>query len=289
MVNKLSRILVAIDFSESSLNALDTAVALASKSGASLYAVHVQNDPMELIGSGTLTIRSVSDNSSSILSAMAGDIQSRTGIELVIIEESGHPAELILRTAVKCRCDLVIAGTYGASGYRNGHIGTTAYNIVKYAPCPVLLVPKGKKWISFRNPLLPIRPVTTALRHYDFIRTMVEPHTTLNVLALYQNGDHDVMYDVKDLVAKIEGKLTEDKVKAAVTRCNTVNNIPQTILKEADEAGADLIIVTPATDVSNKQFYIGPNMHYVVNHVRIPLLVIGRVNRYVLENAGTSL
>lgn len=286
MVNKLSRILVAIDFSDPSLNAIETAAVLAKRSNATLYGLHVQDDTLEFIGSPSMTMKSVSDNSRNILAAIATDIGNRYGIELLFYEESGNATETILKSAVKYRCEMIVTGSYGASGYRTGHIGTTAYNIVKYAPCPILLVPPNKNWISFRNPLFPVRPVITAFRHYDFIRHLLAPNATLNVLGVYNNNGHDVMYDIKELVTKIEDKLSTDKVKAQVTVCNSVNSIPQTILHEAEEKHSDIIIITPATDVSNKQFYVGPNMHFIIHNARIPVLVINRVNKFVMETVS---
>lgn len=289
MLNKLGKILVAIDLSEPSFNALDTAVALAQRTKAKLYGIYIQDDPLELIGTNTLTVRRTSDNAANILTALANDIRGKSGVDISFIEGFGHITEMVLKNALGYKCDLIIAGTYGVTGYRNGHIGTTAYNIIKYAPCPVMLVPAGKKWESFKRPLLPVRPVITALRHYDIIRNIMEAGATLNVLALYPNGQHDAMYDVNELVAKVDDKLTADKVKAKVTLCKTVNAIPQTVLLEAEQSGADLIVVTPATDVSNKQFYIGPNTHYIIHNAKVPLLVINKVNRYVMENSGASL
>jgi nucleotide-binding universal stress UspA family protein len=286
MVNKLSRILVAIDFSDPSLKAIETAASIAKQSKATLYGLHVQDDTLEFIGSPSLTMKSVSENTTNILAALAADIRNRYGIELMFFEETGNATETILKSAVKHRCEMIVAGTYGASGFRAGHIGTTAYSVVKYAPCPVLLVPPHKTWNSFSHPLLPVRPVITAFRHYDFIRHLLAPNATLNVLGVYNNNGHDVMYDIRDLVLKIEKKLTADNITAEVTVCNSMNSIPQIILREAEEKQSDVIIITPATDVSNKQFYIGPNMHFIIHNARVPVLVINRVNKFVMEAAS---
>ena len=84
---KINRILVAIDFSEPSFNALETAACIAEKCGATLYLIHVQDNIFDFMGVSSLTMNSVANNSSSILTALATDIQRKSGIKPVIIEE----------------------------------------------------------------------------------------------------------------------------------------------------------------------------------------------------------
>jgi nucleotide-binding universal stress UspA family protein len=283
MINKLKKILAAIDFSEPSFNALETAACLAEKSEAALYIVHVRDNIFDFMGINSLTINSVANNSSSILTALANDIQRKSGIKPVIIEETGYATEAIVKTAVKYKCDLIVMGTYGASGYRNNYIGTTAYSTVKFGPCPILLIPAGKKWTSFRNPLFPVRPVTTALRHYDIIRNFLEDNSTLAVLGLY-HSEQDTVDDLNELIAEMEGKLIVNKITAK-TVLGSESSISKNILSQADRIYSDLIIVTQAIDVSAKTFYIGPNTHVIIHNGKVPVLVINKVNVYALTGS----
>jgi nucleotide-binding universal stress UspA family protein len=280
-MNKLNKILVAIDFSEPSFNALETAACQAEKSKAVLYIVHVRDTILESMGVSSFTKNSVANNFSSILNALASDIQRKSGIKTVIVEESGFTTEVLIKTAIHLACDLIVMGTYGASGYRNGYIGTTAYSTIKFAPCPILLIPAGKKWTSFRNPLFPVRPVVTALRHYDIIRNFLADNSTLAVLGLY-HSEQDTVDDLNDLVTEMEDKLIVNKITSNAV-WGAESSISENILSQADRVRPDLIIVTPAIDVSAKTFYIGPNTHKIIHNAKIPILVINKVNVYALS------
>jgi nucleotide-binding universal stress UspA family protein len=284
MRKKIEKILVAIDFSEPSFNGLETATCLAEKNGAVLHIIHVQDNVFHFMGVSSFTINSVANNASSILTALATDIQKKTGVKAIIIEETGYATEIIVKTAVKHKCDLIVMGTYGASGFRDGYIGTTAYTVVKFGPCPILLIPAGKKWTSFRKPLFPVRPVMTALRHYDIIRNFLEDNSTLAVLGLYHT-EEDTVKDLNELVTEMEGKLIVNKITAK-TVWGKESSISNNILAQADRANSDLIIVTPAIDVSAKAFYIGPNTHNIIHNGKIPILAINKVNVYALANSG---
>ena len=279
----ITRILVAVDFSEASLNAVETAICIAEKNGASICLVHVQDNIFDFLGVSTKSMASVASNSSSILSALATDIHKRTGIKPVIIEETGHVTEIIIKNAVKYRCDLITMGTYGASGYRKGYIGSTSYGAVKYTPCPVLLIPGGKKWTSFRRPLFPVRPASTALRYYEIVRKFMEENSSPTVLGLY-NFENDTVEDINGLISEIEGRLAAKKITAK-TVLGTEHSISKDILMQAEKLNSDLIIVTPAIDVSPKTFYIGPNTHDIIHNARSPVLFINKVNVYALSGS----
>jgi hypothetical protein len=243
----------------------------------------VQDNIFDFLGVRTTSMTSVTSNSSSILSALATDIQKRSGIKPVIVEETGYVTEIIIKNAVKYRCDLITMGTYGASGYRKGYIGSTSYGTVKYTPCPVLLIPGGRKWTSFRQPLFPVRPVSTALRYYEIVRKFMEENSSPTVLGLYYYENQSVE-DLNGLVSEIEGRMAAKKITAK-TIWGSEHSISKDILMQVEKLNSDLVIVTPAIDVSPKTFYIGPNTHDIIHNAKIPVLFINKVNVYAFSGA----
>lgn len=280
MSQKLSRILVGVDFSEPSLNALSTAASLALKEKAVLHLLNAQESVYEQIVLQKPLPANPSNNSS-ILSAMAADISRKTGIKTKVLEPEGHAAEAILRATVELGIDLLVIGTYGASGHRYGHTGCTAYTISKYAPCPLLLVPSDKLWTSFRKPLMPVRPVLTAMRHYSLLRCFIEKESTLRILGLARPGEPQDREQIDEALSQITDSLSEDKVTTSIG-WNSGNAVAQNVLNEADQERSDLLVLTTAIDVSNKQFFLGPISHHIIHNARIPVLVINKVNSHTL-------
>jgi nucleotide-binding universal stress UspA family protein len=57
----------------------------------------------------------------------------------------GTPAEEIVRYADFCDVDLIIMGTHGRTGIAHALMGSVAEQVVRVAPCPVLLVRAPKR------------------------------------------------------------------------------------------------------------------------------------------------
>lgn len=284
MNNKIKKILVGIDFSDAAFNALETAASLAGKCGAELYIVHAHDNILDFFGINSLSINSVASNSTNILTALASDIEKKSGIVPVVIEETGYSTEVILKNAVNNRVDLVVMGAYGASGYRSGYIGTNAYSVIKFAPCPVLLIPGPRKWTSFNKLLFPIRPVMTALRHYDILRNFIDEKSTVHVLGLTIAGQDTGSINIDHLMEEMGNKLANQAT--ARFQWGHENSVSKNVLVQAELTKADLIILTPAIDVTAKHFYVGPNTHAIIHNSKVPILVVNKVNIYALARPG---
>jgi universal stress protein A len=141
---KLKEILVPVDFSESSMKALQYALPMAEKFGARISLIHVVEPKFapeemmapsemlelkgELVKSGWQRLESVCHQS------ITPDIASTTIVEV------GRPYEEIVAAAKKYKTDLIIIATRGHTGLKHFFIGSTAERVVRHAPCPVLTV-----------------------------------------------------------------------------------------------------------------------------------------------------
>jgi nucleotide-binding universal stress UspA family protein len=52
----------------------------------------------------------------------------------------GHPADEIIKTAERRRCDLIVMGTRGRSPLQGLLFGSNSQRVITHAPCPVLVV-----------------------------------------------------------------------------------------------------------------------------------------------------
>jgi nucleotide-binding universal stress UspA family protein len=61
-------------------------------------------------------------------------------IEQRLEERTGNPAQGILRVAQGMKPDLIVMGTHGRTWLRQTHLGSVAEQVVRNAPCPVVVV-----------------------------------------------------------------------------------------------------------------------------------------------------
>jgi len=142
---EIKSILFPTDFSEGSSQALQYAVDMTKKYGARLYVVHVIYDIAKATG---WYVPHVS------MDQMYKDIEEgakkeleRFGVEelsgLKNLDRSvvmGVPHEEIINFAKKNKIDIIVMGTHGRKGIDRILFGSTAAQVVRFAPCPVLTV-----------------------------------------------------------------------------------------------------------------------------------------------------
>jgi nucleotide-binding universal stress UspA family protein len=275
----IRNILVPVDFGENSLNALETAVVIARRHGATLHLLHVVDTGFDFLNTGDsyLSINSITENSGDILHALAGSVAQKHKIIPQVVLAEGCVYQAIIRESLRCTADLIVMGTHGASGQRDAFVGTNSYNVFKHAHSAVLAVPSGRIWTQFRRVLFPVRLVVGALARYDFVRSLLSPGTTaLEVLGLsYHRADND-KHLMEELVSEISDKLAEDRIKAYVS-CLSGRNMVDNILGYSEQKGTDLIVITPSVDVASKHFYVGPNAQRIIHQAGVPVLSVKRV------------
>ena len=142
---EIKKILFPTDFSEGSLHALDYAIDMAKRYGAKLYFVHVIYDIAKAAGwyvphtSMDEMYRDIEKSAEKELGRF-GLEESRAlkGAERIVLK--GVPHTEIVKFAKDNTIDLIIIGTHGRKGMGRILFGSTAAQVVRYAPCPVLAV-----------------------------------------------------------------------------------------------------------------------------------------------------
>lgn len=140
----LRKVLVPIDFSECSRKALQYAVPLAQQFNASLVLVYVlpvhyyvgsEFGPVDLPLPETELLR----NSEEQLARFAQrEIGERVASECRVLR--GPPVHELVRAAREEEADLILLSTHGHTGLKHVLLGSVAENVVRFAPCPVLVV-----------------------------------------------------------------------------------------------------------------------------------------------------
>ena len=144
-MKSLNSILVAIDFSDSSDKAFNTALFMAKKFSARLVLVHVINEPIDLRG---FYVPHISfDKLEEEIKAGAEKMMEqfcRTHFEGFDNYESlivpVIPYQEILAVAQDKQVDMIVLGTHGRAGLDHVLFGSTAEKVVRKAPFPVLTI-----------------------------------------------------------------------------------------------------------------------------------------------------
>ena len=145
------KILLPTDGSEHANKAAKQAIWIASTSGAELIALNVI-ETSSLVGlpaedlivrikemlkeEGRKSLEKIAD----ILkeTEIQGDCQKE--VKLTTSTEEGSPSDVIIKTVKEEDIDLIVMGTSGKHGLDRFLLGSVTENVVRSAPCPVLVV-----------------------------------------------------------------------------------------------------------------------------------------------------
>jgi nucleotide-binding universal stress UspA family protein len=146
---QLRRILVPIDFSEYSKNALTFAISIAEQFHSELILIYVVEPaiyPADL-GFGQVALpnieRELSTRGKAELEQLIAS-QVKHGVSARSMIRNGKPFLEILAAAKDEDIDLIVIATHGHTGVEHLLFGSTAEKVVKKAHCPVLMVPLRK-------------------------------------------------------------------------------------------------------------------------------------------------
>lgn len=130
---RLQHLLVPLDFSGKSRQALRYAIPLAQKFSAKIHLVHVLPPTGKAERPELPRIRYAALKRLGEMSAL---LPPRVRAGNAVLE--GKPAEAILQLAEKNNIDLIVLTTRGRSGLKRALVGSTAEHIMRHASCPVM-------------------------------------------------------------------------------------------------------------------------------------------------------
>lgn len=157
----VNTILVPTDFSPTSEAALRYATEMALTMGARLYLMHVPGKTGEHFEANFPHGQFEATARKGLSVFLTAEEIERLRPEYAV--RVGTPAEEIVRYADACDVDLIIMGTHGRSGLAHALMGSVAEQVVRVAPCPVLLVRAAKRVAVAKGAPATVPPVKRML------------------------------------------------------------------------------------------------------------------------------
>ena len=295
---KIERILVPLDFSSASMEALDYAVSMAKQFHAAIHLVHVYPpDEASAPGAGHLLFESAE--------AIERLNEELTGIHRKHVPtfrpenchiRGGRPYEEIVRVAREIDADLIALSTRGHSGLKHLLLGSTAERVVRNAPCPVLVTRKRKqkskansKTFAIRTILVPTDFSQCALAGTEYAAFLAKNlHATLRLFhAMYPYTNY-VFVDRAGVRLSGLAEAVEETARQemdALRQMDFLRGLPvQTellpglavdeICAAAGDPEVDLIVTSTHGRTGLKHALIGSVAEHVVRYAGRPVLVV---------------
>lgn len=295
----INSVLAPIDFSQRSLEALEIARGLAKCFGADLHLAHIYEPDFPLTTVMAMPIVLPPVQVGQGVRRHLKEVAKKLGLELPpenYHAVEGRPADEICELARRSAMDLIVVSTRGNTGLKHLVLGSTAERIVRYSPCPVMVVHprKGdektnKSGVTFGKILVPIDFSACSLKGLEYAKGLARQFGSklvlLNSVALqyYITSDEYARYDLPLLMQQAE-KASRRQMRELIQNTDwegievrpslQIGHAGQQICVRAAEDDVDLIVTSTHGTTGFKHILVGSTAEYVVRHAGCPVLVV---------------
>lgn len=271
----MKKILVAIDFSECSINALEHAITIANKADAGLEMMFVvkPDSSRDLFTEGAQTLSAMVKDKFDELVEKYKDKVDKNKIGYLIRE--GKVYREIIQEADKKDIFLVMAGTHGSSGFEEFWMGSNANRIVSALRKPVITIRGG---VNVKRHLekivLPLDSTPETRQKVPFSAYMAKIFDAeIHILRVYTSNVQAVVRKVNSYSDQVIKHLEEENIKYVVESVHA-DNLTDSTIEYALKVNANLISIMTEQEISAKNLLLGPYAQQMVNHSPIPVLSI---------------
>ena len=155
----LDRILVPVDFSDCSLEALEYAVVVAQRAKASVTLIHVLEPVLYGLDFTLPHVTKREQMRDAINARLSGVVSALAAVQVKsdYLVRGGLPGDSILDAARSQSADMIIMGTHGRRGLSHAFYGSVVESVLRKSQCPVLAV-RSPKFHPGHRRALPAQP-----------------------------------------------------------------------------------------------------------------------------------
>jgi nucleotide-binding universal stress UspA family protein len=276
-------IIVAVDFSNTSIHALEYSIPLANKLKSDVIMVWVD----KIAATEGIYSEASTDNRNEakrrfeeLIRQYKKEVSKDITLDYKLRKgKIYHELDGLARTIGAM---LIVAGAHGISGFEEYWIGSNAVKIVTYSTCPVITVrhdfPANK---NIDRIVVPIDSSSETLQKLPFIAKLAEAFDSeVHLIATHYSHLKSVQRVAENLADQAAKFLVKHNVKLVRDKIIS-NDITKMTIDYSLNKGADLIsIMTEQETPAN--ILLGPHAQQLVNQSPVPILSIHPVEHFCL-------
>lgn len=262
MKSTILNILLPVDFSDASLNALNTAVKMASRHQADLLLLYTRDiSASESLSLQPFAVQNSADEKLKkdvfLLEQVAKAVTKEYRVNCRLDIATGYGSAAISDAAVEHRADIIILGMPLEDSNRSYLYDSMAYKVVCSAPCHVLTIPEKTPVNNFKHVIYPVQSNGRPMAKLPIAQAIVESNNAdLSVVRILQTDNLHVRGSISHFA---------DRIRATSRRfANSVRSLPLytdnaagSLIKLCLEEVANLIVIEADTRRNVKEFFFG--------------------------------
>jgi len=276
----MKNILCPIDFSESSIHALEFAADIAAHEKGRLTLLNIFT-PAEF--NGILNSQHVEEDYDKLLEiaelkleAIAKEIMHLSGKRG--LQECKHQirsGEIVMKVSEVAKeenCDLIVIGTTGTSAFKKKYIGDNATSIIKHAHCPVMCIPESHNFHGINRIVYASdyqEEDKLAVQQIVMLATAMDAELKIVHISHHDHAIDKAMYD--SFVSELSGFIHYDRT--TFDRL-VFDHVAEGLDKYAREIEADLLILLDKKLTKVEHLLHRSLTHHIDKFTDYPLLIL---------------
>lgn len=268
-------IIVAIDFSKGSLHALEFAINFANKVRADIQMIWVNDiNTTETVFSSVAT--ELRREKKEIFEKLLTKYRKKLiHGKLGFILKKGKVHQEIAKHAVSISANLIFTGTHGITGFEEYWIGSNAYRIITYAPCPVITIRNEYKFKKNIEKIL--FTVDNSPKNLQKLETVTEVAKLFNshvlLLSIYSTSMSSLHRRIDERLEKVKKHFLKHNIECSVDKVKT-NKIITTVLKYAEKNNVDIISLMTEQEENKAGVFLGTSVKQIISNSTFPVLCV---------------
>jgi nucleotide-binding universal stress UspA family protein len=275
---EIKNVIVGIDFSEGSLNAMQHAISIASRYNAKLVLLYVLTpDAKTLVGTDEVNKSNIVSYVEKKLKILVSDCKKslpRSVVEHKI--RMGKVSREMNTEADEQGNALIVVGTHGCSEFKEFFMGSSAFRIISASKSPVISVRSN---ISIQRDLTDILIVIDdsmeTLQKLKYAVSLAKRfHAKVHIMGMYPTRYKDITQRIDAYIKHAEIYLLKNNVRLDSILIKK-NKKVDTVLEYAAKKNVNLIIVMKEVELAGDMVFImAPFSERIVNRSSIPVLTV---------------
>lgn len=184
----------------------------------------------------------------------------------------GDPIDEIIDAAQKCKSQLIVMGTHGASGLKRILFGSNTSNVISKSNIPVLAIPQRYRFKKINSIVYATDLNNTINELKHIIPIAKQLNATIEVLKL--NYSYNIDDDKKPLIEKKIKALSYKKIKLIEQKATIEQTMIEQIKKYLIKTKPQLLVMFPEDKAWFDKLFISSKTEELANQIKLPLLSI---------------
>jgi len=280
----MKEIIVAVDFSESSVNSIEHALTIAEKARSNVTMLWVNKHGT----SETLIGDKDDEQVSEVVSKFEEFIEKYKSYlstsKLSYKIRNGKVYSEIIKETEELKAELLVIGTHGSSGFEQFWIGSDANKIIANTDCPVITIREGidigrnldRIILPFDFSMETLQKVGITIKMADYFNAEV------HVLEMFTTDGRFDQYKVSGYADMAEKHLNRFGIKF-VRESLRNDNPTKGAIEYAEKIDANLMVIMTDQVTSPKNLWFGSYAQQMVNQSPIPVLSVSSKDVYSIK------